>query len=88
MKLNYYQIKLYDLFSVLDNNFKKFNKYSELEHKKELYDFSTQINFRGHKQFINKYRNTSKNLLPNTIQKVRSYKKENRSTFLKSLILD
>jgi len=68
--------------TIFDNNYKKYNKYSELEHKKELYDFSTQINFRGHKQFINKYRNTSKNLLPNTIQKVRSYKKENRSTFL------
>ena len=65
-----------------NNNNRKNNKYSEFEHKKELSDFPTQINFRAHKQFINKYKNTSKNLLPNTIQKVKSYKKENRSTFL------
>ena len=65
-----------------DKNNKKYNKYTEFEHKKELSDFPTQINFRAHKQFINKYKNTSKNFLPNAIQKVKSYKKENRSSFL------
>jgi len=66
-----------------DNNNKKYNKYLDFEYKNEFSDFPTQINFRAHQQFINKYKNTPKNLFPNTIQKVKSYKKEkNRSTFL------
>jgi hypothetical protein len=68
--------------TIPDNNYKKHNKNVELEFKKELNDFSSQVNFKGQKQFINKIKNTSKPLIPNTIQKVRSYKKENRSTFL------
>ena len=65
-----------------NNNNKKYNKYAEFEHIKELSDFPTQINFGAHKQFIKKYKNISKKKFPNTIQKVKSYKKENRSTFL------
>jgi len=66
-----------------NNNNKKYNKYADFENKNELSDFPSQINFRAHQQFINKYKNTPKNLFPNTIQKVKSYKKKkNRSTFL------
>ena len=68
---------------IINNNSKKFNKYAGLEHKKESIDFSTQPNLRANNnQYMNKYKNISKDIIPKTIEKVRSYKKENKSTLI------
>ena len=64
---------------ISESNFnKKYNKFFSSEIKKDLNYFSSQINFKTNSKFLNK--NISKDHIPKTIDKFKSYKKEKRKT--------